>query len=468
MTARSHRILQWAFVFCILMAVPAIRFSIGALPTDDGLRHAAQAVSGRPWTDVTFIRPDCLMDHNPGWNWLLAEVHRLTGMDQMGILYLSVYGLLAIYHLVGLGVSPAPLFWMASIAIFYASGEIAIVGRLLHGRPFELSMACWLLALHLWSKPVLSRKDAWLTALMCCLCTSVHGTWYPWAALGLGLAASRQWRRAVLFGTVFSLGVLAGAALTGHPFDFLWNSLRILGRLEGEKLPASLLQIEALPWFVRWQTLIPVAALLYLSRLVRASISEKERRLIPVLVICLGLGLMNFRMWADWGLPCLTLLGALRLKLIVDAVHLRLDGWRMSIATGCCCLAWLAGAALSGTMFYVPTSSTWSKDTPAAWLPEKGGVVYNHSISSFCQTYFYHPDMNWKMAIGFEYSFAPAEEYDTFLRLAASPKAYADAVAEKMTEKDRILLNMAAPPQTAKLIWFRAGDFVWLGKLRQK
>jgi hypothetical protein len=119
-------------------------------------------------------------------------------------------------------------------------------------------------------------------------------------------------------------------------------------------------------------------------------------------------------------------------------------------------------------MFYVPTCSTWSKDTPAAWLPEKGGVVYNHSISSFCQTYFYHPDMNWKMAIGFEYSFAPAEEYDTFLRLAASPKAYVDAVAEKMTEKDRILLNMAAPPQTAKLIWFRAGDFVWLGKLRQK
>jgi hypothetical protein len=233
MTARSHRILQWAFVFCILMAVPAIRFSIGALPTDDGLRHAAQAVSGRPWTDVTFIRPDCLMDHNPGWNWFLAEVHRLTGMDQMGLLCLSVYGLLAIYLLVSLSVSPAPIFWMASIAIFYASGEIAIVGRLLHGRPFEFSMACWLLALHLWSKPVLSKKDAWLTALMCCLCTWVHGTWYPWAALGLGMAASRQWRRAVLFGTVFSLGVLAGAAFTGHPIDFLWNSIRILERLEG-------------------------------------------------------------------------------------------------------------------------------------------------------------------------------------------------------------------------------------------
>ena len=65
MNSRRHLILQWAVVLGFLVSVPFIRFAIGDLPTDDGLRHVAQAISGRPWTDVTFIREDCRMDHSP-------------------------------------------------------------------------------------------------------------------------------------------------------------------------------------------------------------------------------------------------------------------------------------------------------------------------------------------------------------------------------------------------------------------
>jgi len=206
MNSRRHLILQWAVVLGFLVSVPFIRFAIGDLPTDDGLRHVAQAISGRPWTDVTFIREDCRMDHSPGWNWLLAEVHRLTGMEQKGLLNLAVYGLFALYVAVGLGISPAPIFWMASIAVIYASGEVAIVGRLLHGRPFALSMAGWLLALHLWTKPRMTRLDLFLTAAICGACAWVHGTWYPWAALGAGLLLARRRRRALVFTAAWAIG----------------------------------------------------------------------------------------------------------------------------------------------------------------------------------------------------------------------------------------------------------------------
>jgi len=466
MNSRRHLILQWAVVLGFLVSVPFIRFAIGALPSDDGLRHVAQAISGRPWTDVTFIREDCRMDHSPGWNWLLAEVHRLTGMEQKGLLDLAVYGLFALYAVVGLGISPAPIFWMASIAVIYASGEVAIVGRLLHGRPFALSMAGWLLALHLWTKPRMTRLDLFLTAAICGACAWVHGTWYPWAALGAGLLLARRRRRALVFTAAWAIGTWAGAALTGHPIEFLWNSIRILGRLEGEHRPLSMLQAEVQPWFIRWQTLIPVAALAYLSWKLKSRMVEREKLLLPVLAICAGLGLLNFRMWCDWGLPCLTLLAAYRLKGLTEAINLRPEGWVMSAATAGCGAIWLAGVAMSGTMFYASRSDTWGPDTPAAWLPEPGSVVYNHTIPSFCQTYYNHPDMNWKMAIGFEFTFAPKEEYDTFLLLADSPKKYVDAVVRRMTPRDRILLNMAEPPPNSNVLWFKAGPTTWLGKLK--
>jgi hypothetical protein len=64
-----------------LLAVPLRVISFGCLPPDDALRHAAKAVSGKPWPEIRVMRSDITLEHNPGWHWLLQTLHRGTGWD---------------------------------------------------------------------------------------------------------------------------------------------------------------------------------------------------------------------------------------------------------------------------------------------------------------------------------------------------------------------------------------------------
>ena len=62
--------------------VTALRIlALGYLPYDDALRHAAKAVSGRPWSEILLLRPGFDLDSNPGWHAFLA---RCTGYSASG------------------------------------------------------------------------------------------------------------------------------------------------------------------------------------------------------------------------------------------------------------------------------------------------------------------------------------------------------------------------------------------------
>src|ERR1700720_4110804 len=55
----------WLVVVITLLLVPLKIIGYGYLPADDALRHAAKAVSGKPWSEILVMRNDFAIDQHP-------------------------------------------------------------------------------------------------------------------------------------------------------------------------------------------------------------------------------------------------------------------------------------------------------------------------------------------------------------------------------------------------------------------
>ena len=90
------------------MALPFCILRYGYLPPDDALRHAAKAVSGKSWGEILVLRPEITLDHNPGWNWFLTELHRMTGWGPTELVQFSVVTMFLLLALGPLVLDAAP------------------------------------------------------------------------------------------------------------------------------------------------------------------------------------------------------------------------------------------------------------------------------------------------------------------------------------------------------------------------
>ncbi len=68
-------LIVWAVVILVLLAIPLKIISYGYLPPDDALRHAAKAVSGKPWPEILVVGSAFKFDPNFGWHWLLQHIY---------------------------------------------------------------------------------------------------------------------------------------------------------------------------------------------------------------------------------------------------------------------------------------------------------------------------------------------------------------------------------------------------------
>ncbi len=78
--------------------------SFGYLPTDDALRHAAKAVSGKPWSDILVLGPP-FRDQNFVWHDFLRQIHLATHCSTDTLV---VFEVVALFILVAL----SPLPWL--------------------------------------------------------------------------------------------------------------------------------------------------------------------------------------------------------------------------------------------------------------------------------------------------------------------------------------------------------------------
>jgi hypothetical protein len=465
----------WVVVVASLILVPLKIISYGFLPMDDALRHAAKAVSGKSWQEILVMRSDFAIDPSPGWQAILAWIYHYQNCDAETLVIYSVVGLMLLVTLVTLPWLRRPEAWLGSLLVAAVFAP-ACTTRLMRGRPYILTDAVLITILFLWShegKDSPRRLALILTPLLVAASAWIHGSWYMLVLPGAAILFAGFWRSAIAYGLCWLAGSFLGCALTGHPWEFLFQSVRHMFGVFGNFVVNRQLEAEFYPSDGATPAVLVVAALL-LWRTVSSGWNPCAVLNPIFMMMAIGwlLGLKMQRFWWDWGLPAFMVWCALELQERFEQL-LSFDSARRLFVT----LA-LAGGVFLG--FTSDRDGRWTgnlttefltPDNPtlAGWLPEPGGIIYDSDMAVFFQTFYKNPTAPWRYILGFEPGLMLPENL-AVLRQAqwnfGDSRAYEPWV-QKMRPEDRMIIHAthAAAPNLPGLEWKYAATELWIGRL---
>lgn len=465
----------WVVAVFTVIIVPLKIIGLGFLPMDDALRHAAKAVSGKSWQEILVMRSDFAIDPSPGWQAILAWIQHLQNCNAETLVIISSVGLML---LVTLGTLPwlrRPEAWLGAL-LMAAVFAPECTTRLMRGRPYLLTTAVLIAILFLWSRP---EKDSprrlalILTPLLVGASAWIHGSWYMLVLPGAAILFAGFWRSAIAYGLCWLAGSFLGCALTGHPWEFLFQSVQHMFGVFGNTTVNRQLEPEFYPSNGATPAVFVIVALL-VWRTVAAGWNPRAVLNPVFMMMALGwlLGLKMQRFWWDWGLPAFIVWSALELQARFEQ-QLSFDSARRLFIT----LA-LAGGVFLG--FTSDRESRWTDqltteyltpDNPAlaGWLPESGGIIYNSDMDVFFRTFYKNPAAPWRYALGFEPGLMTPENL-AVLRKAqwnfGDVRAYEPWV-QKMRPTDRMIIHATggSPPKLPELEWNYAATETWIGRL---
>lgn len=467
----------WVLALAVLTLIPLRIMSYGYLPPDDALRHAAKAVTGRPWPEIILMRPDLQVDHHIGWHTLLGALHRGLGWNADALVAVALVIMPISVLWAGLLDRPRrPEGWLlACLAGGLFSG---LIHRIMLARPFVLSMGMTILVLSLWTRgPPERRFRARVagSAAALALATWIHGScWYLFPLVLAAFIVSRQWRRALGIGVSWVAGTLIGALMTGEPVTFLWghfkHALLAFGRHEltrtlvvefqpSDGLPAIVLLTLGL---IGWRV----------ARRGRAGLDALARD--PVFLVAVFgwlASLKVLRFWLDWGLPAYMLWIAREWSEGTEELDDR-PAPRFALTAFAGIALFLSSTSdIGGRWTSMLTREYLEMDNErlAGWLPEPGGIFYSDSMTLFYDTFYTNPEARWRYALAYEPGLMPPEDLEIYRHIQwnyHADKSYA-AWVEKMRPGDRLVLSRskASPPGISKLEWLYGATGVWIGRL---
>jgi len=426
-------LVAWIVAGLTLLLIPIKILSYGYLPPDDALRHAAKAVSGKPWEQIMVMRSDFPLDPYPGWHTVLGTLHGWLGGSAETLVVISIGGLMLLLSIAVLLWLRRPEAWLAGLlvlAIF--SPDFTI--RLALGRPYLFTMASWVFVLFAWSRMEDRRPRPWelfLTMFLFALITWIHGSWYQLVLLVAAFALAGRWRHALWLGGCWASGTFLGASFTGHPFQFLNQSLRLLFSIFGDHSLTRQLETELMPSTGNVALLLAVAVMLVWRT--RSQTWRQEELLPPAFVLAiLGwlLGLKVNRFWSDWGLPATLVWLTIEFqKQFEEGLHFE-SARRVLITAGLAMGLFLATTTDRESRWTWNISSEYlTEGDPrlAGWLPEKQGILYCTDMRIFHETFFKNPKANWRYVLGFEPGLMIPEDLAVFRKVQWSygdPRAY--------------------------------------------
>lgn len=472
-------------VYASIFLVPAILFGRYLFtPFDDCLRHAAKVVSGKSWAEILILREGVTLDQHPGWHAFLGALHAMTGLGKYELVIVE-WALLFI--LVAIAVVPLfrrPEAWIAAMLIACLAFPESYVFRLTRGRPYLLSEAILLVLMLVWGRN--ERRTIGLlatTTALLALATWVHGTtWYLWGMVVIAFVLSGRRQDAVRFAACWVTGALSGAALTGHPFVYLFEQLYLLFLSFGSSPMARMLVGEFQPCS---------GGLLYLlalgfACLVRHAVTgvwmqEKAERFFVTLGIIGWLGGLHVsRLWTEWGLPASQLWLACMIQDILAAA-----GPRQYLArfwmTACLCAGFILSATGDldgrwsrtlrpcrlGTCVNVRSSGIPQKQAePDGWLPDSGGIVYNSQMDIFIRLFFENPTAPWRYVYGYESGLMSDENLRVLRNIQFNMGEWAayKPWVDKMKRVDRLIVQSSVRPSIAELEWLEYRNGIWIGR----
>ncbi len=462
----------WVVVILVILAIPLKIISYGFLPGDDALRHAAKAVSGKPWPDILVLGPSFQIDHNLGWHLFLRQIFLWSHCTTETLVVFSVMFLFVVAGWSTLPWLKRPEAWL--IALIAAGLASPLLSRLLMGRPLLLTITGLLTVLFLWQtcgpSPPKWRTVCWMAGMIA-ICTFVHGVWYLWALPVAAFFLAGQYRWGTMLAVACAVGSFLGASLTGQPFEALYQAVEMARRAFALHITERTLVDEFQPADGDLLAVIIMGGLLILRQL--AKLKARPLTVDPVFwLACLGwvLSFKARRFMDDWGWPALMVLIAGDMQLLL-LTRFAADSFKR--------LALTCGLAL--TVFMVFTNDinsrwtqnlTWTYLTPdnknlTGWLPEKGGIFYTIDMTLFYQTFFKNPNADWRYMLGYEPALMSDKDFAVYHKIlwnSGDPEAYLPWV-NQMRPADRLVIRGGSPPDIPRLEWYYVPHRIWIGRL---
>ena len=463
----------WSIVVLVILIIPLRIISYGYLPADDALRHAAKAVSGKPWPEILVVGPIFQIDHNFGWHLILRQIHLSSQCGTEGLVLFAVVALFVLAAGSPLPWLRRPEAWLVVLTAFGLASDI--IGRFAIGRPFLLTIAGLMTILFFWERHGTAPPRWWTpiwVALLIAFCSFVHGVWYLWTLLIAAFCLARQFRWAVVLTIGWLAGVTLGAAITGHPVAALAQAVEMAQRAFAMHITQRTLVTEFQPSGGTIFGLIIMGGLVIQRQLAR--LNARPLTADPAFwLACLGwvLGFKAGRFMEDWGWPALMVLATCDLQLLLQA-RFAVDSFkRLALTAALAVIAFLAITNDAGSRWtYNLTQQYLTPDNPDlnGWMPEKGGIVYSADMSIFYQTFYKNPHGDWRYILGYEAALMPKEDFEVYHKILwnfGDAKAYQPWV-DKMRPPDRLIIRggRSSAPNIPQLEWEYGVSGIWIGR----
>jgi len=469
----------WAVVILVILFIPFRIIQYGYLPGDDALRHAAKAVSGKPWPEILAVGPAFQIDHNFGWHLLLRQVylrsnHDTDARDTEKLVLLSIVGLFVLVNWSVLPWLKRPEAWLLALTAATLASDVPL--RFLIGRPFIVTIAGLLTILFAWQVHGLSPPKWWTAVWMAALitaCTFVHGVWYLWLLPVAAFFLAGQFRWGGMLAAGWVAGTFLGALLTGHPLASPYQAVVMATRAFGMHSTQRTLVSEFQPASGEIFGLVILGGLLILRQL--AGLKARPMTRHPAFWLAALTWVLSFkacRFTEDWGWPALMVLMTGDLQLLLQARFAADSFKRLALVGGLAATLFLAITSDIGSRWTYNLTQQYltTAEHPElkGWMPDQGGILYSAEMSIFYQTFYKNPNGDWRYILGYEPAFMSKDDFDVYHKVLwnlGDAKAYQPWV-DKMRPPDRLVIrgSRGGPPNIPQLDWEYGVSGIWIGR----
>lgn len=466
-------LIVWIIVLATLLFIPFKILSYGFIPPGDARKHLAKAFTEKLDSQIVVLRPGFTMDHNWGWEWFLRRVRQTTDWDIEKLTVFAVITLMLAIFLSALPWLRRPEAWLAAWLVELVALNDLIM-RIAQIRPLLITEGILVTLLFLWSRnnsSIPSLAKIIVTAIGFSLSVWVHGAWYLWVFLLAAFFMARRWRDGFYLTGCWIVGVFCGAALTGSPFHFLAEEVKMAWLVSRENVPQWVLVGEFTPSDGEYATLI-LLAIVFLWRKQRGKSTSAllDAPVFWLIVISWILGLKADRCWADWGIPA----ALVWLAMQFDEVSLEFCEATSPKRLLFCGLVAAPLFLLSTNDYNQRYSQTAGQQFIGAkdpslqgWLPDSGGIFYCAQMGFYYDTFYKNPTADWRYILGYEPAIMPEDDLKILRAIQLSHgalEAYEPWI-KKMRPIDRLVIYGSEQPALPQLEWHEAVRGIWIGKL---
>ena len=318
-------------------------------------------------------------------------------------------------------------------------------------------------------------KRSWpkliLTAAAFCFSTWIDGAWFLWGFLFAAFFMARAWSRLFRLLACWLVGTMVAAILTGSPFQFLIQTIKLAATVASEHVPTWVLVGEMAPGQGEFATLVLLAIIfLWRRQQGQSAAALLDTPVFWMVMICWMLGLRADRCWADWGIPAVLVWLTLQFE-GAFTVFCDATSFKRLLVCGFIAFALFFQSTNDFDRRYSQSAEEQfvEANDPAlqGWLPDKNGIFYSSQMIFYYDTFYKNPQADWRYILGYEPAIMSEDDLKILRSIQMSHGAFNafEPWIKKMEPADRLVIYGGAKPNLPELEWHQETANLWLGRL---